>query len=265
MSNATEEFSAFAGAAAAQGSGANHKTLAMEDGALGAATACFWTVAQGQTLSACPDAKGILLDNQYDRVRDTILQPAGLSEKQVQVLWIKNANPRPGTAGERTLCDEVAVVSCVNDDGTEAILYEKQLGETIRAAKTRYPNLKEVFLSTRIYAGYATNGLNPEPYAYEYGYSGKWLIAAQVNQETGGGIDPVAGDMSISSGTAAWTAWGAYIWANGSTARSDGLQWVWPTDFQADGTHPNGPGATKVVGQLMNFFLGSPYTPWFRP
>src|SRR5205823_9422788 len=75
MSNATEEFSAFASTAAAT-SGVNHTTLAIEDGATGAATACYWTVAQGQTLSNCPDAKGVLLENQYDRVRDTVLATA---------------------------------------------------------------------------------------------------------------------------------------------------------------------------------------------
>jgi len=280
MSNATEEFSAFQ-AAAATSSAVNHKTLAVEDGASGAATACYWTVAQGQTGAACPAAMGVLLDNQYDRVRDTILAaaskapsaPAGcggppnltpcLTEKQVQVLWIKNANPRPGIANERTLCD-ATVSGCVNDGGTEAILYESQLGQIIRAAKLRYPNLKQVFLSTRIYAGYATQGLSPEPYAYEYGYSAKWLIEAQVLQERNGTVDPVAGNLSYTSGTAAWTAWGTYLWANGTIANSNGTTWL-ASDFQSDGTHPNPQGATKVVNLLIGFYTTSPYTPWFRP
>lgn len=280
MSNATEEFSAFISTAAAS-SGVNHTTLAMEDGASGAATACYWTVATGQIpVSTCPDAKGVLLDNQYDRVRDTVLAtattapsaPAGcgaapktpcLTEKQVQVLWIKNANPRPGIANMRTLCD-ASVPGCVNDTaGTEAILYESQLGLIIRAAKLRYPNLQQVFLSTRIYAGYATDGLNPEPYAYEYGFSGQKLIEAQVLQERNGTIDPVALDMSYTNGTAAWTAWGTYIWADGNIARSDGLDWL-SSDFQSDGTHPDAQGTTKVVDQLMGFYTTSSFTPWFQ-
>jgi hypothetical protein len=277
MSNATEEFSAFIGTAATT-AGVNHTTLAMEDGATGAATACYWTVAQGPTGTACPDAQGVLLNNQYDRVRDSVLATATgapsasagcgaapatpcLTEAQVQVLWIKNANPRPGIANQRTLCD-TSVSGCVNDLSTEAILYEQQLGQIIRAAKSRYPNLQQVFISSRIYAGYATQGLSPEPYAYEYGYSAKWLIEAQVVQVDGGGQDPIAGDMSYT--TAAWTAWGAYIWADGPTADSDGLFWL-ASDFQSDGTHPDAQGATKVVNQLMSFYLASPYTPWFRP
>jgi hypothetical protein len=280
MSNATEEFSAFA-ATAATDPGVNHTTLAMEDGATGAATACYWTVAQGQTGGACPGAAGVLLNNQYDRVRDTVLAadtsapsaPPGcggppnatpcLTEKQVQVLWIKNANPRPSTLNERALCD-ATVAGCLNDSSTEAINYEAQLGETIRAAKSRYPNLKEVFVSSRIYAGYATVGLSPEPYAYEYGYSVKWLIEAQILQERNGTVDSVAGNMSYTSGVAAWTAWGAYIWADGTIARSDGVAWL-QTDFQSDGTHPNGAGATQVVNMLMAFYKGSPYTTWFLP
>ena len=279
MSNATEEFSAFINTASTN-SGVNHTTLAIENGASAAETACYWTVAQGQTGAACPLAKGGLLDNQYDRVRDSVLAtattapsaPSGcggppatpcLTEKQVQVLWIKNANPRPGFENERALCD-ATVSGCVNDIGTEAINYETQLAQTIRAAKSRYPNLKQVFLSTRIYAGYALDGLNPEPYAYEYGYSAKWLIQAQVLQIRNGTIDPVAGDMSYSNGTAAWTAWGTYLWADGLIPRSDGLIWV-QTDFGLDGTHPHGDGVTKVVNLLMDFYTTSPYSPWFRP
>lgn len=279
MSNATEEFSAFISTAAST-TGVNHTTLAMEDGATGAATACYWTVALGPTGAACPDAKGVLLDNQYDRVRDTVLATATtapsapngcggppnptpcLTEKQVQVLWIKNANPRPGVTPERALCD-ATVPGCVNDLGTEAFLYESQLGQTIRAAKSRYPNLKQVFLSTRIYAGYATDGLNPEPYAYEYGYSAQRLLTAQINQEDGGAPDPIAGDMSYTDGTAAWTAWGTYLWADGTIARSDGLVWL-ASDFQSDGTHPDAQGTTKVVNLLMGFYTTSTYTPWFR-
>lgn len=281
MSNATEEFSAFL-ATAASSSLVNHTTLAMEDGASGAATACYWTVATGQT-TVCPGAKGVLLENQYDRVRDEVLAtatkapsaPAGcsgppnptpcLTENQVQVLWIKNANPRPGIANMRTLCD-TSVVGCVNDiAGTEAILYESQLGQIVRAAKLRYPNLQQVFLSTRIYAGYATDGLNPEPYAYEYGFSAKWLLKAQIVQEGGGAQDLIAGDMSYTNGgPAAWTAWGTYLWADGNIPRSDNLVWL-SSDFQSDGTHPNAQGTTKVVNLLMGFYTTSAYTTWFRP
>ena len=41
----------------------------------------------------------------------------------------------------------------------------------LNMAKERYPNLRVAYLSSRIYAGYATTPLNPEPYAYESAFS----------------------------------------------------------------------------------------------
>jgi uncharacterized protein YjdB len=282
MSNATLEFSAFKTAAEASSS-VNHSTLAIEDGAYGSVTACSWTIANGPpTPVPCPGLTGVPAENQYDRVRDTVLAtdttapnvPAGcgtttspcLTEKQVQVIWLKNANPNPGETSLGSLTSTTVCASALSlPIVPEACNYESQLGQTIRAAKTRYPNLKQVFLSTRIYAGYATTTLNPEPYAYEYGFSGKWLIQAQVDQTRSATIDPVAGDMGYApGGKAAWTAWGPYLWADGLNPRSDGLVWD-PSDFQVDGTHPDDQGTQKVVNLLMPFFTTSSYTPWFRP
>jgi Bacterial Ig-like domain (group 2) len=287
MSNATLEFSAFVSATTSSQS-VNHSTLAVLDGAYGSVTACPWTVATGPP--NCPEyTSGVPSENQYDRVRDTVLAtakttpsaPPGcgttanpcFTEKQVQVLWIKNANPSPALHGFASL--QPFTDNCASEMGTiEACNYEEQLGETIRAAKARYPNLQQVFISTRIYAGYASVPLNPEPYAYEYGFSAKWLIQAQVNQIRNGTVDTVAGDMNYNSGMAAWTAWGPYFWAYGTTPRSDQLIWCngqsgspcnGEDDFQSDGTHPNtSSGVPKVVNLMMKFFSTSPYTPsWF--
>lgn len=256
MSNAQSEFGAFVMTALSDAR-VNHKTQVMANGALGGITACPWTVALGP-----PNACGSGTENQYDRVRDTVLAPLGVTEKQVQALWIKEANADPKGSGFRSLCDS-AVAGCVNDLQAEAIRYESQLGQIIRAARSRYPSLEQIFLASRIYAGYATSTLNPEPYAYEYGFSVKWLIQAQINQRRNGSVDPVAGNLNDNDGTAGWAAWGPYFWANDNHARSDGLVWV-QSDFGSDGTHPSGSGVQKVVTLLMNFFLNSPYTPWFR-
>ena len=49
---------------------------------------------------------------------------------------------------------------------------------------TLFPNLKLVYFSSRVYAGYS-NGVgtpdNPEPYAYEVGFAVKWAIGDQLN------------------------------------------------------------------------------------
>ncbi|MBC8106480.1 MAG: hypothetical protein H7Z14_07820, partial [Anaerolineae bacterium] len=135
----------------------------------------------------------------------------------------------------------------------------------VRTMKQRYTNLEMVFVSSRIYAGYATTTLNPEPYAYESGFAVKRLVAAQINQMNGGGIDPLAGDLSFGAGgPAPLLAWGPYLWANGATPRSDGLTWV-PSDFAADGTHPSAPqGRKKAADALMRYMINSPITrDWF--
>ena len=247
MSNAIIEFRVFESLAAAD-SHVNHSTMAVINGAQGAMTACFWRFAtENPVQSGCRAPRAI--PNQYDRIRDELLKPAGLAEDQVEVIWLKNADPRPSVALPATDAD--------------AYFYERELGETARAARARYPNLKLMFISSRIYAGYAAVPLNPEPYAYESGFSVKWAIQSQIDQMRSGKVDSMAGDLDYKKGVAPWIAWGPYLWADGTVARSDGLTWK-PSEFQADGTHPNKDGVNKVAHMLLDFFTNSPYAVWFK-
>jgi hypothetical protein len=247
MSNATIEFRVFENRAEADAR-VNHATMAVVNGAQGAMTACFWRFAtENPVQSGCRAPRP--MPNQYDRIRDELLKPAGLAEDQVEVIWLKNADPRPTTA--------------LPSPDADAYIYERELGEIARAARARYPNLKLMFVSNRVYAGYAAVPLNPEPYAYEYGFSVKWAIQAQVDEMRNAKVDPIAGDLDYKKGVAPWIAWGPYLWADGTAARSDGLTWN-PSEFQADGTHPNKEGVEKVAHMLLDFFLTSPYTPWFK-
>lgn len=247
MSNATIEFRAFETLATAD-SHVNHSAMAIINGAQGAMTACFWRfVSENPVQSGCRAPHPI--PNQYDRIRDELLKPAGLAEDQVEVIWLKNADPRPTVA--------------LPASDADAYIYERELGETARAARARYPNLRLMFISSRVYAGYAALPLNPEPYAYEYGFSVKWAIQSQIEQLRSGKVDPVAGDLDYKKGVAPWLAWGPYLWADGTIARSDGLTWK-PSEFQADGTHPNKDGVDKVAHMLLDFFTTSPYASWFK-
>ncbi len=247
MSNATIEFRPFAKLAEPDAR-VNHATMTLVNGAQGAMTACFWRFAtENPVEKGCRAPRPI--PNQYDRIRDELLKPAGLAEDQVEVIWMLNADPRPS-------------VSLPSADA-EAYVYEREIGEIARAARVRYPNLKLMFISSRVYAGYAAVPLNPEPYAYEYGFSVKWAIQAQVDQMRTGKVDPIAGDLNYKKGVAPWIAWGPYFWAHGELPRSDGLTWK-ASEFQADGTHPNKEGVNKIALMLMNFFMGSQYTEWFR-
>ena len=233
MSNTTQEFQRFMQLAAANPQ-VNHATLKIIDGAAGGRTADTWDSPT---------------DQNYDRIRDTILNPQGLSELQVQAAWVKVANAGPQVS-----------LPAPNSDAYTLL---QQQGNIVRALKVRYPNIKVVFLASRVYAGYASTTLNPEPYAYESGFAVKWLIEAQINQMSGGGVDPIAGDLDDDT-VAPWIAWGPYLWADGLTPRSDGLIWQCG-DFQPDGTHPSDAGRSKVANMLLNFLLTSPFSqPWFK-
>lgn len=244
MSNTTQEFCShnsalpcdpwtFMGQAAVDPA-VSHTTLAIVNGARGSEPAETWDA---------PD------DANYDRVRDTRLAPQGLTEAQVQIAWVKVANPRPTVSLPAPEADAFRLVT--------------QMGDIARALKARYANLQQVFFSSRIYAGYATTTLNPEPYAYESGFAVKWLVQAQIDQMENEGVvvDARAGDLSYES--APWLAWGPYLWADGANPRSDGLLWV-PADFATDGTHPAQSAEEKVGTLLLESFKTSPYTTcWF--
>jgi hypothetical protein len=275
MSAAQDEFSGFV-SNVSKNKSVNHTTLAVSNGAASNQDACFWYPAFGPP-SCLATAK-----NNYDRIA-AMMATRGISPNQVQVAWLKEANGRVHTyergclpLGTKCvpLCDPT-VSGCVNSPNTtDAINLEMELGDILRAAKERWPNLKMVFLTSRIYGGYGVPSAgSPEPYAYETGFAVQFLIEAQIIQMRTGIIDPVAGDLNYNNGTAPWISWGPYFWADGPIPRSDGLVWCdgslspnppcnGEVDFESDGQHPK--SVTKQVNMMLNFFLNSPYTkPWF--
>ena len=245
MSNATQEWCSqdavppcdpwtFMGQAESDGT-LNRSSMVILNGARASQTADHWI---------SPDLPA------YNWIRDSVLGARGLTEKQVEVLWVMDADPNPSVSLPSSQAD--------------AYTLEGYLGDIVRALRIRYPNLEMIFFSSRIYGGYAVNTLNPEPYAYESGFAVKWLIQAQIKQMSGGTItDPVAGDLNYNNGTAPWIGWAAYTWADGTHPRSDGLVWV-RNDFETDGTHPSQSGETKVGTMLIDFFKTDPHTScWF--
>lgn len=210
----------------------NHKTLAIVNG-------CLWGHSVETWLSATSDS--------YASVQ-SVLEKGGYTEKQVQVIWLKD-----------TLGRAVTVLPASNAD---AHALEGDLATVVRTLKTRYPNLQQVFLTSRSYGGYGCS-INPEPEAYETGYAVKWVVKAQIDQMASGGtaVDSQAGDLNYNT-VAPWIVWGPYIWASGATPRSDGLFWL-SSDYR-DGCHPTAAGVTKASNQFMNFFKTSAYSaPWF--
>ena len=166
----------------------------------------------------------------------------GATAEQVRVAWLKQAvagptDPFPG----------------------EELVLKDRIRTILQIAKDHFPNLELVYLSSRIYAGYATTALNPEPWAYGSAFADKWLIEDQIaGTDPGLNYDPDAGPVE-----APWIAWGPYLWANGLVPRSDGLVWRCQ-DFLDDGTHPSLSGRLKVARRLLEFFTtDGTATPWF--
>lgn len=243
MSNATQEWCSDSGARpclkrsftgrAAADAAVNHSTLVVVNGARPGGVASNWISPN------LPD---------YDRIRTTVLAPQSLTEKQVQVIWMKIVHYGP-------------TVSMPSPSSDAMNLLAKN-GQILRALRKRYPNLQQVFLASRIYGGYTTHPANPEPYAYEGAFAVRWTIEAQVKQRFWGIIDPVAGNLSY-PGTVPWIAWGPYFWADGIRPRSDGLIWR-VDDLENDGIHPSASGELKIARMLLDFFKTTPVTScWF--
>lgn len=167
---------------------------------------------------------------------DAVLAGRGLTPAQVQVVWLKEA-----TALESSVFPA---------DAQELQAY---LRSTVLIIGDRYPNVRQVFISSRIYAGYAVAwAASIEPWAYQGAYAVKWLIEAQIT----------GGDPALAYAVAPWLAWGPYFWADGLTPRADGLTWSCP-ELEADGMHPSAKGEAKVAGMLLEFFRSHPAAGWF--
>ena len=146
----------------------NHYTLVIVNGAVDGQDVAAWTS------PASPN---------FDRIKAARLAPLGLSENQVQAVWVKLYDPKPSVS--------------LPADSADAKVLLTNLGLVLRALRIRYPNLRIVFLSSRTYGGYATTDLNPEPYAYESGFAVKWVVQAQIDQiQIPRGGDLIAGQAS---------------------------------------------------------------------
>ena len=205
MSNATAEFAAFK--KVADRDSAKNPNLTIVDGAQDG-----W------------DARRVRAEPEYWDNVDARLVAAGVSANQVQAVWLKES-----IAGEDRRFPR------------DAKALQADLRAIVRAMRTRYPNLRLVYLSSRTYGGYAITGLNPEPAAYDSGYAVRGVIQ-----------DRMAGKLK-----GPWLAWGPYLWTDGLRGRNDGLVWACE-DVDDDGTHPSKTGAQKVVNLLVAFFKTDP-------
>jgi hypothetical protein len=232
MSNTTMEFSQFMRLANADSQ--KSPQVVLVDGAQGGMDARSWSGDKTAPLGRGRDPWAVL---------DQRLQQAGVAPKQVQAAWLKQALAGPGMLGEFP---------------KHAKELERHLITILQRLKQRFPNLRIVYLSSRIYAGNATTPLNPEPYTYESAFAVRWLIEEQMN-----GNRELAFDSNHGSAKAPLALWGPYLWADGEHGRKlDDLVWK-PEDFGGDGTHPSASGQRKVADLLLKFFKTDVTTGWF--
>jgi hypothetical protein len=174
---------------------------------------------------------------------DEQLKQAGVTRPQVQAIWLKQADP--GTT--LPFPDHVK------------LLQEEQV-DIAHILHDRFPQAKLLYLSSRIFGGWAKTSLNPEPIAYESNFSVKWLVEQQLQGDPALNYDPAKGPVR-----SAWLSWGPYLWANGTTPRSnDGFHYEIDDLREDDRTHESEQGQDKVGRELVKFFKTDPTSrTWF--
>jgi uncharacterized protein (DUF1800 family) len=230
MSNTTMEFSKFKEIADADRR--KSSTLLIVDAAQGGKDAVAWAnVGATHTNPTWDEA-------------DRRLKAAGATPQQVQVVWIKQA---------------IAGAPRLGDFPAHSDELQKDVETILTLAKSRYPNLRLAYLSSRIYAGYAGTNLNPEPYSYEGAFAMRGVIQDQIKGSAQLNADPAKGEVK-----APVVLWGPYLWADGVKGR-EGDDLVYKReDLGPDGTHPSPSGRQKVADLLLKFFTSdSTATPWF--
>ncbi len=227
MSNTTQVYSAFRRLAHADPD--KNRNVVAFDGAQG-----------GMTASVIQNLEG--RGGKYWEVVDNRLKEQGLTRAQVQVVWMKQADAGPNQGFPNY-----------------AKTLQEDEGRILQLIRKRFPNVKLAYLSSRTSAFFAKIGLNPEPYAFESGFSVKWLIEQQIKGDPELNFDPAKGEVK-----APWLSWGPYLWTKGDSKRADGFYYV-ESDFGADGTHPSKTGQEKVARLLLDFFKNDSTTRgWFR-
>ncbi|HCM38036.1 TPA: hypothetical protein DIS61_05275 [Patescibacteria group bacterium] len=202
------------------------KTQAEQSGLLSAKVVIIDGADAGETAELIANPAYTYWDTAKNRVTTQ-----GYSLNQVQAVWVKEAVKQPAAQ----FPGETFPASAQRLEG-----YYESIARNI---KTYFPNTQTAYYSSRIYGGYTVTDLNPEPYAYESGFSVKWLIEKQMNGTVANNYNNLNWDVNRGAVVAPWIAWGPYLWADGLNPRSDGLKWdcndVANNAHSCDGTHPS--------------------------
>lgn len=158
------------------------------------------------------------------------LTSAKLSYKQVQVVYLETEDSFYTT----TFPDR-------------AFRARDEYESALRLFKTKFPQLKLVYVLGRTTTFNVDNVTNSEPCPYYNGWACKFVIEDQING--------VAGTVyKGQSAVAPMITWGWYEWANGTNVpRSDGF--TWQESNTVDGLHANDAGEDTLSSRFQNFLL----------
>ena len=173
---------------------------------------------------------------------ETKIAAAGLTDAQMQVAWVK-----------------VTQQSYQPNFPQDMQTFQAELETLARLLKSRFPNLKINYFSSRTRSFSYFRGLSPETSAFENGFAVRWMIEKQINGDPSLNFDPSRGAVR-----AAYLSWGPYLWIDGYNPRSDGRTWPLTNVDPVDCTHPTSAGQQAVAAMLMEFYKGDTTTiPWF--
>jgi hypothetical protein len=210
------------------------RAVVLVDGAQGGVDSREWAAGERAKEGVSP----------WDRL-ERRLQAAGVTPRQVQVVWMKHAIALKNPGRTRQYGEFPAYARQLKDD----------MAQMLGSLKHRFPNLRLAYVSSRSYGGYSTTSLNPEPYAYESAFAVRWLIQDQIKGEP---------ELSYADGKAPLVLWGPYLWADGENGRKADQLVFRRDDYRDDGTHPTDSGRQKIAKQLLGFFCSDVTAkPWF--
>ena len=174
---------------------------------------------------------------------------SGISRFQPRAVWFKNTYDIPTTYTFPTHAQNLRT----------------DLIPVMQNIKYWFPNVNLCYVTSKNYGGWvdrAPSAAVPqraEPLSYEIAWAYKWLIEDQINGVANLNCNPANGKVVVP-----WIAWGPYIWADGTTARIDGVTQPCSRFEEDDGYHPSAAGETQTSVLLQNHFSSdTTTTPWF--
>lgn len=155
----------------------------------------------------------------WDEV-NTRMTTQGIAYNEVQVIWLQD-----------DILDETAATFPGTPEAVKVgfISFVDKL-------KSKFPKLKQIFITGRPYSGFSDDIKHDEPKGYYNGWACKWLVEAQI-----------AGEIPALP----WICDSIYMWTDGTTPRADGLT-ITEAHYNADGIHLSGSGKIKFGDYLFD-------------